>query len=74
MTGSGAEGKHGSIIRAEAWDSEGLSACSLFSSLSLNKACGAGHGISQKHLGKLDSSLDFVFYLCVVLPFVYRGF
>lgn len=63
MTGSGAEGKHGSIIRAEAWDSEGLLACSLFSSFNLNKACGAGHGISQEHLGKLDSSLDFVFSL-----------
>lgn len=49
-----------------------LALCSF--SLDLNQSCGAGHEISEKHLGNLGSSLDFVSSLCVVSPFVYRRF
>lgn len=70
MTGSGAEGKHGSIIRAEARDSEGLPACFLFSSFNLNKACGAGHFSEAPRKVRLQLGfclLSSIFVWCYLL-------
>lgn len=45
------------------------------SSCDLNKSCGAGHGTFQKHLGRLNSTLDFILSSlmphCLVLSCVY---